>query len=102
LPWNYFANAFSKAGISLVGSAHLISKVYFPRLVIPISGVLAGLVDFLIVFCVLLGLMLFYGIVPTLAILALPLFVLLAVATALAFRLLLFVLYVLYLVVVYC
>jgi len=84
VPWSYFAGALDRAGNSLVGSANLITKVYFPRLAIPMSAVLAGLLDFAIAFVVLLGMMFFYGIVPTAAILTLPLFLLLAIATALA------------------
>ena len=84
VPWSYFAGALDRAGNSLVGSANLITKVYFPRLAIPISAVLAGLLDLAIAFVVLLGMMLYYGIVPTAAVLTLPLFLLLAVATALA------------------
>ena len=84
LPWQLFAGALQRAGASLVGNSNLITKVYFPRLVIPISAVAAGLVDFGISFVVLLGLMAFYGITPTWAILTLPLFVLLAALTALA------------------
>lgn len=87
LPWNYFAGALTRSSQSLVGSAHLITKVYFPRLIIPISGVLSGLVDFAIAFLVLIGLMVFYGITPTLAVLLLPAFLLLAVLTALGFGL---------------
>lgn len=83
IPWNYFSGAFARGGVSLVGSANLISKVYFPRLVIPISSILGGLIDSAIVFVVLIGLMMFYGITPTWAIVTLPLFLLLAVATAL-------------------
>jgi lipopolysaccharide transport system permease protein len=83
LPWSYFAGALDRAGNSLVGSANLITKVYFPRVVIPLSAVLAGLLDFGIAFIVLIGMMLFYGIVPTAAILTLPLFLLLAMLTAL-------------------
>lgn len=83
IPWNYFAGAFSRGGMSLVGNAHLISKVYFPRLVIPIANVAGGLVDLAIVLMVLLGLMLFYGSVPTAAVITLPLFLLLAIAAAL-------------------
>jgi lipopolysaccharide transport system permease protein len=83
LPWNYFAGALDRAGNSLVGSANLITKVYFPRVVIPLSAMLAGLLDFGIAFLVLIGMMLFYGITPTVAILTLPLFLLLAVLTAL-------------------
>lgn len=84
LPWSYFAGALDRAGNSLVGSSHLITKVYFPRLAIPISAVLAGLVDFGIAFVVLLGMMLYYGFAPTTAALTLPFFLLLSVATALA------------------
>ncbi len=84
LPWQLFSGALTRAGTSLVGNAHLLTKVYFPRLVIPISAVAAGLVDFAISFVVLLGLMLWYGITPTWAIVTLPLFILLALATALA------------------
>ncbi len=83
LPWQLFAYALSESGNSLVSSQNLITKVYFPRLVIPIAAVLAGLVDFAIAFVVLLGLMLYYGIVPTRAVALLPLFVLLAILTAL-------------------
>jgi len=83
LPWNYFATAFGRSSGSLLGNAHLISKVYFPRLVIPISSLLAGLADFAIAFVVLIGLMFWYHMTPTLAILWLPAFLLMAVATAL-------------------
>ncbi len=74
----------TEAGNSLVGSQNLITKVYFPRLVIPIAAVLGGLVDFGVSFCVLIVLMFYYGITPTLAILTIPLFIVLAVATALS------------------
>lgn len=84
IPWQLFAFALNESSNSLVSNERLVTKVYFPRLAIPIAGVLAGLVDFTIAFVVLLGMMLFYGIVPTPAILLLPLFVLLAIATALA------------------
>ncbi len=84
LPWQLFAYALGQSGNSLVANQSLITRVYFPRLVIPISAVLAGLVDFAVAFVVLLGMMLYYGIVPAIAILTLPLFLLLAVATALA------------------
>jgi len=84
LPWQLFAQAMTRSGNSLVANQHLITKVYFPRLIIPISAVLAGLVDFAIAFVVLLGMMFYYGIVPTAAALTLPLFLLLAMATAMA------------------
>jgi len=87
LPWQYFAGSLTRSSTSLVGSAHLITKVYFPRLVIPISGVLSGLVDFAVAFVVLAALMLYYRIVPTAAIIYLPLFLLLAMLTALGFGL---------------
>jgi lipopolysaccharide transport system permease protein len=83
VPWNFFAGAFTRGGASLVGSANLISKVYFPRLIIPLASVLAGLVDFAIVLVLLIALLIFFGITPTLAIFTLPLFLLLAIATAL-------------------
>jgi homopolymeric O-antigen transport system permease protein len=84
LPWQLFANALTASGNSLVSNQGLITKVYFPRLVIPISAVLAGLVDFCISFVVLLVMMFYYGIFPTKAVLTLPLFLLFATATALA------------------
>lgn len=83
LPWNYFAYSLSQAGNSLVGSANLIRKVYFPRLVIPLASVLAGLVDFAVAFLVLLGMMVYFGVRPTAGALLLPGFLLLALVTAL-------------------
>jgi len=84
LPWTYFAQALGRSGISLVGNANLISKVYFPRLMIPLAATLAPTVDFLFSFAILLGLMGWFGIAPTWGMLALPLFLLLAVMTAVA------------------
>jgi lipopolysaccharide transport system permease protein len=84
LPWQLFSHAITESGNSLVANQNLITKVYFPRLVIPISAVLAGLMDFGIAFLVLLGMMAYYGIAPMMAVLTLPLFILLAIATALA------------------
>jgi lipopolysaccharide transport system permease protein len=84
LPWQLFAHTLGQTSNSVVANQSLITRVYFPRLVIPISGVLGGLVDFAVSFVVLLGLMFYYRIVPTAAILTLPLFLLLAVTTALA------------------
>jgi len=83
LPWNFFAHGLSQSSASLVGSSGLISKVYFPRLVIPISSVLAGVVDFAIAFLVLLGMMAFYGVWPSAAVLWLPLLLLLAFGASL-------------------
>jgi lipopolysaccharide transport system permease protein len=84
LPWQLFAYSLTESGNSLVANQQLITKVYFPRLIIPISAVLAGLVDFAIAFVVLLCMMFYYGIVPTVCILTLPLFLIFAIATALA------------------
>ena len=84
LPWSLFAHALNESSNSLVNNQSLITKVYFPRLIIPIAPLFVGLVDFAIAFVVLLGLMLFYGILPGFALLTAPLFVLLAVVTALA------------------
>ena len=83
LPWQLFAHALTESSNSLVGNQNLITKVYFPRLVIPMAAVLGGLIDFLIAFAILLLMMLYYGIVPGWAILTLPGFLLLALATAL-------------------
>jgi lipopolysaccharide transport system permease protein len=83
VPWTFFAGALVNSADSLVGSANLIRKVYFPRLAIPIATVIAGLVDFAIAFVVLLGMMLYYGIMPTANVLWLPFFLLLACVTAL-------------------
>jgi lipopolysaccharide transport system permease protein len=83
VPWSYFATSLSQAGNSLVEHQRLITKVYFPRLLIPSGAVIAGLVDLAIAFVVLLGMLLFYGITPTPRVLALPVFVLLATLTSL-------------------
>jgi lipopolysaccharide transport system permease protein len=83
IPWTFFANGLTQSSNSLVTSSNLISKVYFPRLTIPMSAVLSGAVDFGISFLLLLGMMVFYGRVPDARILALPLFILLAFVTAL-------------------
>ncbi|MEC8943999.1 MAG: ABC transporter permease [Acidobacteriota bacterium] len=84
LPWQLFSGALTGSSNSVVNSASLISKVYFPRLVIPIASVMATLVDFSISFGVLLGLMAWYGISLRLAVVVLPLLVMLALAIALA------------------
>jgi lipopolysaccharide transport system permease protein len=84
VPWMFFANALTQASGSLVEQERVITKVYFPRLLVPMAPIFAGLMDFTIAFTVLVGMMLFYGIVPTLAIVTIPFFILLATATALA------------------
>ncbi len=83
LPWMYFAAALQNATNTVVEHQHVITKVYFPRLVLPCSAVLSGLVDFAVSFVVLLAMMLYYRIAPTPAILLVPVFLLLAVVTAL-------------------
>lgn len=82
LPWQLFAYSLSESSNSLVANQNLISKVYFPRVVIPLASTLGGLLDFVISFVVLLGMMLFYQIRPTSAVWTLPFFVLLALVTA--------------------
>src|SRR6476620_3776849 len=74
LPWTFFANAVTLASNSLIGSSHLISKVYFPRIIVPLSSIAAGLIDFAISFVVLLLMMAAYGVAPSWSMLALPLF----------------------------
>jgi lipopolysaccharide transport system permease protein len=83
VPWTFFANGLSKASTSLVLNANLIKKVYFPRLAVPIASVLAGIVDFILAFAVLVGMLLYYGMMPTVNVLWLPLFLLLALVTSL-------------------
>ena len=83
VPWTFFANSLSLASNSLIGSAHLITKVYFPRLAIPIATVLSGVVDFAVAFLMLLVMMLYYGMTPTIRMLWLPMFLLLALVTSL-------------------
>lgn len=83
LPWNLFSTAISDAGRSLVSSRNMITKVYFPRLIVPLSSILSGVVDFAIAFLILIGMMVYYGIAPTNAIWTLPLYMLLALTTAL-------------------
>jgi lipopolysaccharide transport system permease protein len=82
LPWQFFSSGFSGAGESLVGNAGLISKVYFPRLIIPTSALIVSFVDFLVSGIILVGLMIWYGFVPSFRMLALPLLILVAFAAA--------------------
>ncbi len=83
VPWTYFSNALLEAGNSLVSQSQMLSKVYFPRLVLPLSGVLAKLVDFCIAMLMLLGLMLIYRVVPNWSCLFLPVLILVMLASAL-------------------
>lgn len=82
LPWQFFSNAFTEAGNSLIANANMISKVYFPRLVIPASAVIVSFVDFLISGTILVGLMFWYGFMPDWRMLTLPLFIFIAFAAA--------------------
>ncbi len=83
LPWTYFANALQNATNTVVAHQNMVKKVYFPRLLLPLSAVISGLVDFGFAFLVLLGMMLYYGFLPTWKMLLLPAFLLLATLTAL-------------------
>jgi len=84
LPWQFFASSFSEAGNSLISNTNMISKVYFPRLVLPTTAVIVSFVDFLISFAILLALMLWYGFIPEVRIIMLPLFILIAFAASMA------------------
>lgn len=83
VPWTFFAAALDKSARSMLTSGNMISKIYFPRIIVPLSSVLANLVDFLIAFVILIGMMFYYHIIPTINILWLPLFLLLSIFTAL-------------------
>jgi lipopolysaccharide transport system permease protein len=82
LPWQFFANSLSECSNSLIGNANLISKVYFPRLVVPVSAVVVSFVDFMISVIILLGLMAWYSYVPTWRVIFLPVFVAIAFAAS--------------------
>jgi len=84
LPWAYFSQSIGRSGISLVNNADLVTKIYFPRLIIPISAVISPLVDLAMAFGILVLMLAWFGIVPGWSLLALPLFMLLCIATALA------------------
>jgi lipopolysaccharide transport system permease protein len=83
LPWIFFSHGLGQASNSLVGSASLLKKVYFPRLIVPVSAVLGGLVDFAVAFVVLIGMMFWYGVQPGWGVLLLPFLLLLSAASAL-------------------
>lgn len=83
LPWQFFANAFGEAGNSLINNSNMISKVYFPRLVVPASAVIVSFIDFLISGAILVGLMAWYGYMPDWHIVLLPVFTLIAFAASL-------------------
>jgi lipopolysaccharide transport system permease protein len=83
VPWTFFANGLTQSSNSLVTGAQLIKKVYFPRLIVPVAAVLSGVVDFILAFIVLLGMMLYYGLMPTAHVVWLPAFLILALITSL-------------------
>jgi lipopolysaccharide transport system permease protein len=84
LPWGYFSRSLDKSSFSMVAESNLISKVYFPRIIVPISATLVGLVDFAIAFVLLLIMMAFYGVMPSWEALFIPVFLLLTMLTSLA------------------
>jgi len=84
VPWTYFANSLNNTTNTMVAHQRVITKIYFPKLILPVSAVLSGLPDFFISFFVLIGMMLFYGIVPSANLIFLPLFILMSIVTALA------------------
>jgi lipopolysaccharide transport system permease protein len=83
LPWTLFAEGMTRSTNSMVANAPIMTKVYFPRLLMPISGIMSPLVDFCIAFSILIAMMFYYGFVPTVNVVFLPLFLLLAIATSL-------------------
>jgi lipopolysaccharide transport system permease protein len=83
VPWTFFANGLSQSSSSMVENANLVKKVYFPRMVVPISSVISGVVDFVLAFLVLLAMMCFYGVFPTKNVICLPLLLVMAFVTAL-------------------
>lgn len=84
LPWGLFVAALNQASRSLTSNQNMVTKIYFPRLVLPLASILSGLVDFAIAFVILVGLMFYYGVTPSINVLwTLPMFLLLAIVTAL-------------------
>ena len=83
VPWNFFANGLNQASNSLVGNSNLIKKVYFPRISMPCASVFGGLVDFVLALTMLIGMIFYYGMLPTINVLWLPFFLMLAIITSL-------------------
>ena len=83
VPWTFFANGLTQASNSLVGNSSLITKVYFPRLAVPVATILSGVIDFLLAFVVLVGMMVYYGVPPSAHVVWLPAFMLLALVASL-------------------
>jgi lipopolysaccharide transport system permease protein len=94
VPWGFFANGLSQASNSLVGNSNLINKVYFPRMAMPIASVLGGIVDFVLAFVMLIGMIFYFGLTPTMNVIWLPFFLLLAFVTSLGVSLWLSAMYV--------
>jgi lipopolysaccharide transport system permease protein len=78
LPWQFFSNALTESSASLIGNTNLISKVYFPRLIIPASSIITSFIDFLISFIIMIGLMVFYNFMPSWQIIFIPIFIIIA------------------------
>ncbi len=87
LPWQFFSNSLSESSNSLIANSNLLSKIYFPRLILPASAVIVGIVDFLISLVILIGLMIWFQFIPQWRIIVLPLFLLLALVSSLGFGL---------------
>ncbi|OFY64808.1 MAG: hypothetical protein A3H98_10550 [Bacteroidetes bacterium RIFCSPLOWO2_02_FULL_36_8] len=87
VPWQYFARSLTLSGNSLVSNQQLITKVYFPRMVAPIAGITAPIVDFFVAFTILIGMMIFYGIMPTWKLVFIPVFIVFSMLTALSISL---------------
>jgi lipopolysaccharide transport system permease protein len=87
LPWQFFSNSLSESSNSLITNSNLLSKVYFPRLILPASAVIVGIVDFLISFVILIGLMIWFQFIPQWRIVTLPMFLALALVSSLGFGL---------------
>jgi lipopolysaccharide transport system permease protein len=83
VPWTFFSNGLTQSSNSLVGNANLITKVYFPRLIVPVATILSGVIDFVLAFVVLLAMMIFYNLAPAATVVWLPLFLLLALVASL-------------------
>ena len=83
LPWTLFSEGITRSTNSMITNANIMTKVYFPRLVMPLSGILSPLIDFIIAFAILIAMMVYYGFVPTINIIWLPIFILLALMTSL-------------------
>lgn len=96
VPWAFFANGLNQASNSLVGSSNLISKVYFPRMSMPIAAVLGGFIDFVLAFIMLIGMIFYFGMMPTIHVIWLPFFLMLAFITSLGASLWLSAMYVKY------